>query len=427
MQKHDEIIIRVPILQRALTGARIRAHRLDLGLRQAALAQTVSISASYLNLIEHNRRRIGGKLLADIARALGLDPAVLAEGTEAALIDNLRAAAAGQPVELPKTEDFAGRYPGWAAHLIAQAAQIERLQARVAELSDRLSHDPALATSLHSVISAVTAIRSAASILVNDTGLDRDWQDRFHRNINTEARRLADTARALVDYLERPEQATEPRSAPEEFGRWLGERGHHLPQVEAGEDTGGNIVLPPGPAGLLAQHWISRYRADAAALPLAVFAPAAQAVDYAPAPLAARFGVGLSAILRRLASLPPADHPAMGLAICDAAGGVIHLKHIDGFSLPRATAACPLWPLYQALGQPGRAVRADVALPGDLGARFRCFAVADLLSPGFDAPPRTEAVMLVQPGGPGTAPVGPTCRICPRADCPARREPSILG
>ena len=200
-----------------------------------------------------------------------------------------------------------------------------------------------------------------------------------------------------------------------------------MPQVEAGEDNGGNIALPPGPAGLLAQHWISRYRADAAALPLATFAPAAQAADYAPGVLAAQFGTGLPTILRRLATLPPADHPAMGLAICDAAGGLIHLKPIDGFSLPRATAACPLWPLYQALGQPGRAVRADVALPGDLGARFRCHAVADLLSPGFDAPPRTDAVMLVQPGGTGTAPVGPTCRICPREDCAARREPSILG
>ena len=414
---------------RALTGGRIRSRRLDLGLRQVELAQKAGISASYLNLIEHNRRRIGGKLLADLARALTLDPATLAEGTEGAVLDSLRiaASAAPIPVDLSKTEDFATRFPDWAALLAAQTAQIDRLDRRVAELTTRLTHDPQLASNLHSIISAVTAIRSTASILVNDAGIDRDWQDRFHRNINDDARKLADTARALVDYLERPEQVTEPRSALEEFGRWLGERGHHLPQVEAGEDTGGNITLPPGPAGLLAQHWISRYRADAAALPLAMFAPAAQAADYAPAPLAARFGVGLSAILRRLASLPPGDHPAMGLAICDAAGGLIHLKPIDGFSLPRATAACPLWPLYQALSQPGRAVRADVALPGVLGARFRCYAVADLLSPGLDAPPLTEAVMLVQPGGPGTAPVGLTCRICPRPDCAARREPSILG
>ena len=28
---------------------------------------------------------------------------------------------------------------------------------------------------------------------------------------------------------------------------------------------------------------------------------------------------------------------------------------------------------------------------------------------------------------PGDRLVGPTCRLCARKDCPARREPSILG
>jgi transcriptional regulator with XRE-family HTH domain len=49
---------------------------------QASLAQAVGISPSYLNLIEHNRRRIGGKLLTDLARALGVDPSSLADGAD---------------------------------------------------------------------------------------------------------------------------------------------------------------------------------------------------------------------------------------------------------------------------------------------------------------------------------------------------------
>ena len=47
--------------ERQLTGGRIRERRIALGLRQAELAPRAGISASYLNLIEHNRRRIGGK------------------------------------------------------------------------------------------------------------------------------------------------------------------------------------------------------------------------------------------------------------------------------------------------------------------------------------------------------------------------------
>ena len=55
----------------ALTGSRIRERRVMAGQKQADLAKRIGISASYLNLIEHNRRRIGGKLLLNIAAALG--------------------------------------------------------------------------------------------------------------------------------------------------------------------------------------------------------------------------------------------------------------------------------------------------------------------------------------------------------------------
>ncbi|MCB1369110.1 MAG: helix-turn-helix transcriptional regulator, partial [Rhodobacteraceae bacterium] len=80
-----------------LTGSRIRERRIMGGLKQADLARRAGISASYLNLIEHNRRRIGGKLLLDIAEALDVEPAMLAEGAEATLIAGLREAASDLP------------------------------------------------------------------------------------------------------------------------------------------------------------------------------------------------------------------------------------------------------------------------------------------------------------------------------------------
>ena len=54
----------------AFAGSRIRERRVALGLRQAEVALRAGISGSYLNLIEHNRRRIGGKVLLNIAAAL---------------------------------------------------------------------------------------------------------------------------------------------------------------------------------------------------------------------------------------------------------------------------------------------------------------------------------------------------------------------
>ena len=64
---------------------RIRERRIMVGIKQADLAQAAGISASYLNLIEHNRRRIGGKLLVAIAKVLEVEPSVLSEGAAAAL------------------------------------------------------------------------------------------------------------------------------------------------------------------------------------------------------------------------------------------------------------------------------------------------------------------------------------------------------
>src|SRR6056297_1376831 len=72
-----------------LTGSRIRDRRLLIGMKQSALAEAAGISPSYLNLIEHNRRRIGGKLLIELARALGVEPGVLSDGADATIHDTL--------------------------------------------------------------------------------------------------------------------------------------------------------------------------------------------------------------------------------------------------------------------------------------------------------------------------------------------------
>ncbi|WP_348524142.1 helix-turn-helix transcriptional regulator [Phaeobacter sp. J2-8] len=148
-----------------LTGSRIRERRTATGMKQAELAARAGISASYLNLIEHNRRRIGGKLLLSLARILEVEPSALIEGAEAALISTLREAAAAQPdlrAELDRIDEFAGRFPGWAALLAANRRRVDALERTVETLTDRLTHDPHLAASLHDMLSTVTSIRSTA-------------------------------------------------------------------------------------------------------------------------------------------------------------------------------------------------------------------------------------------------------------------------
>ncbi|MGR3466052.1 short-chain fatty acyl-CoA regulator family protein [Limimaricola sp.] len=428
--------------RRRLAGGRIRARRLDAGLAQADLARRVGISPSYLNLIEHDRRRIGGRLLNAIAQALGLEPAQIAEGAGDALIDRLGAAAAAQGRGAEDAEAFAGRFPDWAGLVEAQAARIEALEAQVAGLSDRLAHDPELSASLHQVITAATAIRSTASILVEGEALDRDWQSRFHNNIHAESLRLAESSRRLAGYLEAPGEATGAGalSPLDRVEAALDRLGHHVPALEGDSPSLRPAEVAAGVPGLdasarrILNGWCDTYRADAVALPLDTMARGWRETPE-PLALAARLGCTLPRLLRRLASLPPGIGPARaGLVTCDAGGALGPRRALDGLTLPRGGAACPLWPLFEALSQPGRPLRMLAAMPGETAPDVLCIAVSTLeTGPGWDAPPRVGAVMLMLPGDalPGAAPptrraVGPGCRLCPREGCRARREPPLL-
>jgi len=49
---------------------------------------------------------------------------------------------------------------------------------------------------------------------------------------------------------------------------------------------------------------------------------------------------------------------------------------------------------------------------------------------GLRGPELRAAAMLILPGAGGSAAtiqIGSSCRVCPRLDCAARREPSILS
>ncbi|MGB7263302.1 MAG: helix-turn-helix transcriptional regulator, partial [Albidovulum sp.] len=165
------------MVRSALTGTRVRERRLAIRMKQADLARTVGISPAYLNLIEHNRRRVGPELVAVLAEALAVEPAALAEGAESALFERLREAAAegdaGETVaELARIEEFVGRFPGWAALLGKVQARIGGLERALGVLNERMAHDPFLSASLHEVVSAVTSVRSTAAILAESEEME---------------------------------------------------------------------------------------------------------------------------------------------------------------------------------------------------------------------------------------------------------------
>ncbi|WP_138470139.1 helix-turn-helix domain-containing protein [Poseidonocella sp. HB161398] len=424
----------------ALTGTRIRERRTLIGLKQAELARAVEISPSYLNLIEHNRRRIAGKLLAEIARELKVEVAQLTRGAEAELLDQLGQAAADLPqagAELDRSDEFTGRFPGWAALVQAQHRRIQELQDRIEGLSDRLSHDPRLSSAMHEVLSKATAIRSAASILVETEDIDEAWRRRFHRNLHGDSLALAESAQALTSFLDSEDEARAEAGTPwEELELFLESQRFHFPALEEGGAAAAVLAeateLSP-PARALARHYLERYRREAGMMPLAQVTAALGAGLPDPARIASELGLPVATVLRRLASAPqlPGQDP-VGLVFCDGTGAIAMRKPTNGFLVPRTGHACPLWPVYEALASPGRPVARRLTHSSTAGMPVAAFAVAEPHWPyGAEGPCLSEAwmILLPQPETPRlrAMPVGSACRVCVLADCRARQEPSVMA
>lgn len=432
----------------ALTGTRIRARRNLRGMRQAELAREVGVSASYLNLIEHNRRNIGPDLLGALASALGISVDALVEDGDSRLIEGARAAAERcdvDPAELERIDEFTGRFPGWAKVLSDTQSRVERLERVVEQLNDRMTHDPYMGEALHEIISAVTSVQSTATILNDGQEIEPDWQARFHQNILQDSARLAEGAVALVNYLDAGKSEETGLAAPqEEVEAWLAQRDFQLPEMESevfdpAQLVAGQVELSSEASRVLAEQWVRQFHADSRALPLAPFLTALRRVGVAPEILADDFGVPFDQVLRRVALLSRATLaenglPVPGLVICDNSGTILFRRGIDGFALPRFGGACPLWPLYQALQRPFVRLRTPLATAGRLGRRFVAYATATTRAEmGFGKPTVLHATMLVLPAESSTAEtemtelaVGASCRTCPQPDCSARREPSIL-
>ncbi|SNT74380.1 short-chain fatty acyl-CoA regulator family protein [Paracoccus seriniphilus] len=413
-----------------LTGTRIRERRLSLSMRQADVARAAGISPAYLNLIEHNHRPAGEALVARLAEVLGVASEELAEGREEARIAALREAAARLPPgmaeplpELDHATEFLARFPGWASVVVTTSRQAEALSAQLVDLSDRMTQDPYLLTTLHEVLSAVTSLRSTASILSEGDEIPDEWRQRFHDNLNQDSLRLSHTAQALVRYLDSFETEGSIHTPQEEVEAWMMAG---FPPISESDDLASDV------ARMMAEQHLERFQEDAEALPdEALSAAAAESGD--PVQIAAMLGRPLDLVMRRLAILRPAGFERAGLLICDGSGSLTLRRPTDGFPLPRPVDSCPLWPLYQALAQPHLALSHHVLTPE--GRRFATLSLAVRSQPqGVTGPVLTQALMLILPydperaqAGAGPVPIGPACRICPRRECGARREPSILS
>lgn len=239
---------------RAPIGFRIRSERKALGLTQAELAKRAEISPSYLNLIEANKREIGGALLHKIAALLELDSDALTGRAERRMIADLNEVALEpllQRLNLTpeRAADLVGRHPQWARALLtfyrAWRDQTEITKA----LSDRLNQDPVLGQAFHQMLSHVTAIRSSSEILDDVTELDDRDRRQFRQVISAESRRLSEAVPSLAGLLDQSAQIFQAATPADEVEDFMLQHNAWFPALEEAGEVIRRDMMPHGGLG----------------------------------------------------------------------------------------------------------------------------------------------------------------------------------
>jgi len=468
-------------------GVRLRSLRAERGMTQAALAQALELSPSYLNQIEQDQRPLTVSVLLKIHRVLGVDIQQFSEDEEARLLAQLRDALAAIPpaaaaVPLPELRELASKLPHLAQALLAMhqrhLADAERLEA----LTLRLGDDRSALDDSEDAGNSGQLLAEPARQMPFEAVRDFFFAHRNHFDA------LDRAAEALAEQAK--EQARSQRSALQE---WLQLRLHERHQVlvlRGGQEVYGaahshrrfdsttrTLYVAPQlrPAqqafqlatqlallefdgliedALQSTHWqneatrrlarmgLANYVAGAFVLPYGEFLQAAESLQYDIDLLARRFGVGFETVCHRLSTLQRAEAPGVPFFFIrvDRAGNISKRQSATHFHFSKTGGTCPLWGVYEAFAQPGRIVPQLASMPD--GRVYLWIArTISRAGPGWGAPGKTfsiglgcdlqHAARLVYSKGldlrnlEAATPIGMGCKVCERNACPQRAFPFV--
>ncbi len=239
---------------RAAIGLRIATRRRATGQSQASLARIVGISASYLNLIERNKREVGGALLKRIAEGLDLPLDELTGEGEQRLINALEEAFA-DPVlatsglDGARARDLVASAPDAAAAIVGLHRAYQGAMASADAYANRLRTDPLFSELLHQILSGITAVRSGAEILGDVPDLGEDERQRFLGAIRRETVGLSAVAQTLIGQFDSSSETRRMLSPVRELDDLIAQEANHFPSLERAGDEVRAEIDAVGPFG----------------------------------------------------------------------------------------------------------------------------------------------------------------------------------
>ena len=437
---------------KVIAGHAVRRLRRQNGLSQAAMAEMLDISPSYLNLVERNQRPVSAALLVRLVETFDFDPRALtsdAPGGGAAAMRRRLADPLFADLEIDRAE-----LEEWLAAAPGGAEAFARAFDRLAGAGGGATEAPAIPDPTVSVRREIERWRNHFPDLdAAAEGLADELRMGAGDLYATLAERLrvrhALTIRILpidilpelltrLDLHARQLQLSEMLDGPARVFALATQ----LAQLEARaeiEALARGAAFGDRLAERLFRRYLHRYFAAALVMPYARFLRACEATGYDLEILARRFGVSHEQLAHRLTTLGRVG--ARGLPFflmrIDRAGQVS--KRYAGSAnavLVEADGRCPLWQVFAAFERMGEAIFQLVEMPD--GSRFATIARAQERA-GRDASgvrARFAIVLGVEAGLAGqvaaarghplteaATPIGPGCRQCSRPACPQRSLP----
>ena len=170
------------------------------------MAGRLGISASYLNLIENDRRPLTPALLGRLVEAYGVDEQVFLADAPARLRADLAAVVEDPLYPGPRLgeralTELAATLPEAGRALLALFRAYLAAHSEASGLGERLAGDPFLAEARHSLLTRLTSIRSYSEILRDNVDLAVDRRERFADVLVDEGEQLTNLVGEVFDFL----------------------------------------------------------------------------------------------------------------------------------------------------------------------------------------------------------------------------------
>ncbi|MBI3514217.1 MAG: DUF2083 domain-containing protein [Proteobacteria bacterium] len=449
-------------------GGRLRRLRQENRLTQAQMAERLSISPSYLNLIEHNQRPVTVPVLLKLAQRFAVDLQALTAEPDGHLGSELMEVFAdplfdGHALRASDVNDWAAGAPHVARAVLTlyQAYKGHRAPTTSAEGADGDDAVPVgmpteeVADFLQTRGNYFKELEAAAEALRGEAGIDGDnpfpqlvahLAQRYAVDVEIRATSAGDGWLRRYDPKSRRLALSELLPLPSRSFQ-LAHQLAHLSAAPLLERLASGGKFTTVEADALARIALANYFAAALLMPYDAFLSAARTTRYDLELLERRFGASFEQVCHRLTTLrrPNAEGIPFHLVRVDVAGNISKRFSASGITMPRFGAACPRWNVYDAFATPGL-IRTQVSRMPD-GATYFCLARTvppiGRSQPGGRAArgpgrhaiglgcPIAAARELIYADGlaldddPAIVPIGVSCKTCPRTDCVDRALPAL--